>query len=326
MSAASPALGFAIGYGELENRLADLGGTDGDAIRTRFRKLRLKPFLDDIQTGTGKRVRYDLPRSLAIMATFELNGLLFPQGQSVWMVERAWPEFCRAAIAGAVEAGILPRPRAMPASAGPLVTLFPDAFASGAQAEVLAARIGPDDMEAAGAPLVVVDARRFVAALAPDAENPPAGLSAALGRLELAFGWTAPALPGGVTRLSEFDRGGGTFLERGPFFERATALLSAPAKAFGEASPHTRARLQALLDYVLDPAPVDQWKGFVGDERPTGGPGLRLRQLLSEFGSVRGLEPSKTWPGTVMTALEGDLAATAMDFVRRATDARRRAG
>lgn len=41
---------------------------------------------------------YDLSRTLAILAVFEVDALHVPQGQAA-IVEATWPEWCRASIA-----------------------------------------------------------------------------------------------------------------------------------------------------------------------------------------------------------------------------------
>ena len=286
--------------------LADLQDTDVDAIRTRFRKLRLRSFPDDINPGTGLRVRYDLPRALAISTVFELNSLLIPQGSAIHLVELAWPEICRAAIAAGVAADVLPRPRAMPSAAGPVVVMMPNAFAIGPPADAVPARIAKADESATAAPTIRLDLSRLVGMLkAVDG----GGLPDAMDALERRFGWTEATLPRG--RAKSVPRSG-TFLDEGPYLQRAAALLAADDEEFdADLSSASAARLQALLDYLLTPSPVDVWKGEIGESAD----GLRLKHLLSIYGEERKLKPSKVYPGHLAIRAGEDVGDLARRFV-----------
>ncbi|WP_210357256.1 hypothetical protein [Sphingomonas beigongshangi] len=299
--------GFVLTYGALERTIAGLNGADPDAIRSRFRKLRLRPFPPDIRTGTGVRVQYDLARSLALTTAFELNVLL-PQGGAVAIVEHAWPEICRAAICAAADLGVIRRPAAAPSAANAVVTFMPDGFASGAPAQVVAARVGDDgDQPVAG---IRMDLRRHVVALTAAGEVKDAG--AAFSDLDSNFGWSPTKDPGPRVRSD------GTFLEDGPFFMRAEALLEV-SKSVGEArdSPaHIRA--QALVDYLSHPAPVDAWKMSIGrrSDRP------RLGHLLQAFAAMRGFAARAY---DIIEAVTGPdkIAEQATDLIRRANPKRR---
>lgn len=280
MSAAET--GFAIGYGALERTLAGLAATTPEAIRIRFRKLRLRPFPDDIKTGTGVRVRYDLSRALALTSVFELNAMGLPQGQAVLLVERSWPEICRAALMAAADLDMIPLPRAAPETAGPVVALLPDAFATDAADDVVAARAcGAEDPTV---PTIRIDAARMVAALLGDDEvrNDAA---ASLGSMERSFGWGPPEEPiaSGPASRSKVTN----FLRDGPYLERARAFLAAHDEEFDGGNGSLSAiRLRWLADYLISPAPVDAWKSAIGSAPDE----LRLGELIPIFGQSRGLD------------------------------------
>ena len=310
----APTVWPGLSYGQLEAMLAVVHETSPDIVRARFRKLRARPFPGDIQTGTGRRVTYDLSRAIAVTAVFELNSLYVPQGAAVEMVERAWPEWCRAFVAAAVDLGLATRPAAMPRFAGPVIRIAPTALTAGDDAAIFAAttRRGPDDADLVTPPTLAVDTRRAVAALALAAESTsatPPPLAAAFNELEVAFGWTPPAVPerGEVTD----ERIGRGFLEEGPYLRRAEAMLDAAAEEFDrDRRPASAARLQLLLEYLEAPSPVDAWKEAIGTtpERP------RLGQLLSIHGESMGLEVARSYPAT-MAAASGDARAAARRLI-----------
>lgn len=294
---------FALSYGTLERTIADINATDPEAIRIRFRKLRLRPFPRDIRTGTGIRVRYDLSRSIALATVFELNSLWLPQGSAVSMVERAWPEICRAAICAASDLGLMRLPPAAPSSAGAIVTFMPDGFASSATAEIVAARVGGrTDLGGSGLRL---DMGRQISALvsAVDMDDP----GAAFADLDARFGWTrsedtvVPSDPAG------------DFLADGPYFDRAEALLGLARDADAVAEAARSDRMQALVDYLADPAPVDAWKANLGTspDKP------RLGHLLLAFAKLRGFDAAAY---DVVEAAVGpdELGVAAADIIRRA--------
>ncbi|MGP7795641.1 hypothetical protein [Sphingomonas sp. CLY1604] len=303
MTGSMGAEALALTYGELERTIADLNGTDPEAIRVRFRKLRLRPFPSDIRTGTGVRVRYDLARTIALATVFELNSLWLPQGSAVSIVERAWPEICRAAVCAASDLGVANRPPAAPSTAGAVVTFMPDGFASGAVAEVVAAWAGSSSTPSASG--IRVDMTRPVSAVlaTADAGDPVA----AFADLEARFGWTRPhdvAPPGGKL---------GDFLEDGPYLERADALLGAAGALEAATDGPSRVRIQALVDYLAEPAPIDAWKASIG--RHADEP--RLGHLLMSFARLHGLDA----PGyeTVEAAVgPEDLGILAADLIRGA--------
>lgn len=302
MSGSAGAEPFALTYGALERTIADLNATDEEAIRIRFRKLRLRPFPSDIRTGTGIRVRYDLARSIALATVFELNSLWMPQGSAVAVVERTWPEICRAAICAASELGLMPRPAAAPSCAGAIVTFMPDGFASGRSAEVVAARAsGASRTAGAGLHLNMIGQVSALAG-AVDAVDP----GAAFVDLESRFGWTAG--DDAVTRKGPI----GSFLEEGPYFDRAAALLEWDGTAYAIAGAQPRMRMQVLVDYLADPVPADMWKANLTSR--SGAP--RLGDLLMAFAKLQGFEA----PACALIESTGshDVGIQAGDIIREA--------
>lgn len=311
MSGGSGAAAFALSYGALERTIAGINATDPEAIRIRFRKLRLRPFPRDIRTGTGVRVRYDLSRSIALATVFELNSLWLPQGSAVSIVERAWPEICRAAICAAADLGLVKLPPATPSGAGPIVTFMPDGFAPPNAADVVAARVG-DRMASTGSGLRL-DIGRQISALASAVDTGDPG--AAFAELGTKFGWTRPH----DTVAS--GRPAGDFLDDGPYFDRAEALLGlardtdadADADADAAANVAPSDRMQAIVDYLANPAPVDVWKANLGTaaDRP------RLGHLLMAFAKLRGFDATAF--DFVEAAVGPDeLGAAAAEIIRRA--------
>ncbi|WP_093007160.1 hypothetical protein [Sphingomonas palmae] len=294
--------------------LADLHETSPENIRSRFRKLRLKPFPDEIRSGTGKRVAYDLPRVLALSAVFELNRLYIPQAHAIEMVENCWPEWCRAFIAAAGSYGLLPPGMETPHDSSPVLTVLADAFRgpSGGP-ELLSVPVPRDRDEARPAlPAVHVETRRIVAALAGMVAS-SRQLSEAFIDLERAFGWTPPATPHRAS-VAQMSRGRG-FLDEGPYFDRAEAMLNAPPKSFDRAKlPIAHARLQALMAYLERPAPIDQWKAELGDDE--GRP--RLRHLLSFWADAKGLEVTERYPHTAETLAGRDVREAALHYIATA--------
>lgn len=300
-----------LSYGELESVLAALHECTPEQIRVRFRKLRMRPFPDEIRSGTGRRIVYDLPRTLAIGAVFELNRLLVPQGQAAAIVERTWPEWCRAAIATAIGFEMIERPRAMAADAGQVLTLWPDAFASG---EPVWAAMTNDAEDPAAGPFISVDLRRIVGALlAPHAKDMTRkDLAGAFTSLEASFGWTRPEIPsrGEVAKMTR----GRNFLDRGPYLDRVEALLGAPATSFDENHPATRRRMQAIFDYLEDPVPIDAWKAEIGTEPSA----PRLKHLVHAYAVENGLVPKKRLPDTLLNAALIDTRDHGLALVRGA--------
>lgn len=291
-----------LSYTALERLIVDLHRAQPEAIRARFRKLRLRPFPDDIRSGRGARVAYDLSRIIAILAVFELNSLHVPQGHAAAIVEATWPEWCRACIAAACEQDLMARPRDMPRRSVATVTILPDAFAT--EPAAVAARAtepAPQTVAASGA-RICVDVSRLVSALAGVVPARQGELAAAFAELELSHGWTRRTFPT-QSELAEVARGRG-FLEEGPYVQRALALLDAELDYQGIVVEQQRARMQAFLEYIEDPAPIDAWKVVTGID--AGSP--RLGHLLLAWAIGIGLSPGKRMPETVV-ALDAEEAS-----------------
>jgi hypothetical protein len=289
-----------LSYGATERLLAELHETTPESIRSRFRKLRLKPFPDEIRSGTGRRIAYDLPRILALAAVFDLNRLYVPQGRAVELVETCWPEWCRAFLAAAAVCSLLPDGLDVPLGASSSIRLLVDAYNDGfggpelMKSEAEAIQVHGTAMP----PSIEVDTMRIVGKLASTV-SPKRALSEAFTRLERAFGWTAPATPHRAS-VAEMSRGRG-FLDEGPYFERAKALLCEPSRfPDPERTPLAFGRMQALIDYIEDPAPIDRWKAEIGDDedRP------RLGHLLSFWAASKGLKVRRRYP-EIAQALAG---------------------
>ncbi len=86
----------------------------------------------------------------------------------------------------------------------------------------------------------------------------------------------APILP---------QRADSDFFGTGPYFDRARALLGHEPDAY--LHPNVAPRLQAFLDYLEEPAPIDSWKRYIGSssEEP------RLVHILAAWGADLGLQP-----------------------------------
>ena len=304
-----------MAYGELERLLASLCDAPRQAIKFRFRKLRLLPFPDEIRSGAGRRILYDLPRTLAIASEFALNDFGVPQGTAVQLVEAAWPELCRALIAAAIAEGALKRSIGMPIDLPTDVGFAPGALsrADGEAASLVVVAYHADAPAA-----LSVDCRHLLQAivrhLGGDAAARDAGLGGSLEALERRFGWTAPDLP--MRGLATDQPRHRIFLDEGPYFTRARALLAATPEQVAASAPRM-ARLQAAMRYLDDPSPVDAWKAEVGIDasRP------RLKHLLSFWGERLGLEGRHRFPATMETAAGERFRARALDHLRRADGA-----
>jgi hypothetical protein len=288
-------------YTALERMIVDLHGAQADSVRARFRKLRLRPFPDDIRGGQGSRVPYDLPRIIALLAVFELNALYIPQGHAGYLVEATWPEWCRASIVAASELGLMARPHTMPRWSSSTITVLPVS----AHATIPDPRLSSD-----AGPAVTVNMTRLVLAIFRVAKAPFSdAVAAAFEQLELSHGWTRKAFPS-RQELADMTRGRG-FLEDGPYVARATMLLDAELDEKGQATLAQRPRLQAMLDYLDDPVPVDAWKAVVGTDH--GAP--RLGHLLHSWAVSIGLTPRKPLPATVQLAASGNPAERARALI-----------
>ncbi|MGY4395366.1 hypothetical protein ACVWZA_000527 [Sphingomonas sp. UYAg733] len=327
-------------YGDVEDLLVELTEGDPRSVAGRFKKLRLLSFPDAVKLGTGNRVEYDLPRVLALCTAFEVNALLVPQSNAVSIVQSVWPEIVRGMIAGAAELGVLPRPKHMPAGISAVVAILPDGFASEGQLQATAANVPIETLRNGGSGLVAelrLNCARLVELVVPRLQRSrdgAAGASVAFGDLDLGFGWDAGRIP---HRASVSDLFSGTsFLDRGPYLERAAAFLKI-AKALprineqapedAEASqirPRSRQAAQNLLDYLGRPSPIDAWKGEIGttDGRP------RLKHYLAAVGDAVGLTPPTQWPGTMLGTTGASPSARAKALVRKAlrVEAEKRAG
>lgn len=295
-------------YGATERMLAELNDTSLEGIRSRFRKLRLRPFPDDIRTGTGNRIVYDLRRLLALCAVFELNRLFVPQGHCVDLVESHWVELCRASLVAAHRLGVASAPASAPDGVASMLRLAANAFgADGPAPDAALSTPEPVYSQVADAPALLIDAARMVAALTSAARNHP-GVAAAFGDLDASFGWKRPLVPHRATAVTMSNRRG--FLEDGPYFERASMLFrsSIPRSRF------ERDRLQGLYEYLERPAPIDAWKGELGsdEERP------RLKHLVSFQARELGLIVNDQYPETMAAAAPDDLTALALRYIAEA--------
>lgn len=298
-------------YGATERLLADLNDTSVEGVRTRFRKLRLRPFPDEIRTGTGNRVVYDLRRLLALCAVFELNRLFVPQGHCVQLVEAHWVEWCRASLVAAHRLGLAPAATSAPDEAVSVLRLCVNAFGADEQApQVVFTAAEQRDADDPAAPALLVHAERMVAAIGAASRDRSAA-SSAFGDLDAYFGWGRPELPHRAV-VSEMPGRRG-FLEDGPYFERAGMLLRAAAPR----STFERDRLQGVVDYLERPAPVDAWKSEVGsdEDRP------RLKHLLNIHAQRLGLVVRERYPETLAIADRENVGEIALRYI---ADARER--
>jgi hypothetical protein len=270
---------FALKYGALEALLTELVGARDGAVLTRFRKLRPKFAADGLLTETGNRVSYDLTRVLAICAIYEINALSIPQGHAVDIVVANWPEVAKACLAAwrGTEAGHGAAP-----AGSPVVRIYVDAInespGQGSWASV-------DADAVARIPHVALDCRPLVDAVSAAAERSGQSerLVLAFAELDGTFGWDSPGESDPLRLPRRLESG---FFGTGPYFDRARALLSVDP----EEKLHSRqkARLQALLGYLEEPAPIDSWKRFIGtDESET-----RLIHTLAARGRALGLASS----------------------------------
>lgn len=135
-----------------------------------------------------------------------------------------------------------------------------------------------------------------------------------LATFERSFGWARPTVDDG-----DFDAmpRGKTFLNEGPYFERALDLLQAPRVHFEEqTNPASRMRLQRLFDYLERPAPVDAYKNEIGHsvDEP------RLKHYLHFFARSNGLASGVRY--REMTC-PSDPALHALELITEAIERRR---
>lgn len=249
----------------------------------RFSKFRLRDFPDQIQIGSGSRVRYDLPRALAMCAAFSISNGVVSLTVAEELVVATWPEWCRALIAAAVERELLPRPKFMPLDARPVVTLVPAGFGADPDAVPMATS---NAVQTPAFPpalcLLVIDVRAILDAIV---KAPATGeVGEALRHLEQTFGWWRPVVPmRGKIEDMPSRRG---FLDDGPYFSRANALLDLSEGPVTKPGTVRRWRLKLLIDYLQRPAPVDAWKASIGD----GDNQQRLGHLLAVCAREAGVE------------------------------------
>lgn len=295
---------FALKYGAVEALLGELVGGRDNAIVTRFRKLRPKFAGDGILSETGSNVRYDLTRTLGICATFGLNSLGIPQGHAVDLVVANWPEIARAClIAWKVATG---DDSFDDGTWSPVIRLYVDALND-------APRIGSwaslHPMPVPGRPHVtldcipIIDAIRDAAASTGQADR----LASAFADIDRTFGWDA-LKETDPTRLPARPESG--FFGTGPYFDRARVLVSV---IHGTGLRlRERQHLQAILDYLESPPPIDAWKQFIGTE--PGEP--RLYHLLSAWGLELGLK-SKLLASEILRGTGFPNDAPALDLIGR---------
>lgn len=305
-------------YGDLEHLLVELTGGDRRSVVGRFRNLRQMPYPDAIKTGTGNHVEYDLPRVLAFCAAFAINALLIPQSHAVRMVRDIWPELVRGFIAGAVELGAAKRPRYMPPAMSAVVSIIPDGFAPEGHTAATAANL-PSSHGGSIVAHLRVDCGMLMAVVAPHLARAAGanGSADAFDDLDRSFGWSSGSVP---LRASAADMfAGASFLDRGPYLERADAFLRIVSTLPTKDDPrparrHSIQSAQNLLDYLGRPSPIDEWKGEIGTEdgRP------RLKHFLASVGTTAGLIPPVTWPETILATTGGSASEKAAMLIHRA--------
>ena len=311
---ASPAT-FSMPYGELEQLIARLVGASAETIRTRFRKVRLRPFPDNIQSGIGVRIQYDLRRILAITMSFEINGIYVPQGHAMSIVEATWPEWCRAVIVAASDANVLARPEEMPSHAGPFLEIGSGVMGQGDAVTVDAAPIRKlDDAQLGIRPAIFLDARRAVASLAQWAESRGLetlqSLREAFELLERDFGWDQPHIT--PQALEDVPRGR-SFIDEGPYFVRALEFLNALPEAFdGQLNRASRLRLERFYGYLERPAPIDAYKKEIGDASSE----LSLKHYLHIYARGFGIHTLDRYWAMLSSASPRERA---LELIRKAT-------
>ena len=291
---------FAMSYGQLEHMLADLACMDPGMIRAQFRKLLLRPFPDDIRSGVGNRMRYDLLRILAFAAAFELTSLSIAQSHAVALVEAIWPELCRAVLASAVERGLIARPLEMEEEDGPILQLGSGSVFVGRSLVVDVLAVKQLDLAAlAVRPVIAIDARRTLDKLMLWAEAQGKeivdDLSDALSTLGQMFGWTPLEVYKGYS--DDMPRGA-SFLNEGPYLTRAMAFLKTmPSDLDAQLDPAARIRLQSIFGYLETPSPIDAWKTLLAARERTFG----LRYELTCHARRMNLRVRTHYPTTVET-------------------------
>lgn len=306
-------------YGDLEELLVELTGGDKRSVLGRFRNLRQLPFPDAIKIGTGNHVEYDLPRVLAFCAAYEINALLVPQSHAVTLVRDTWPELVRGLIAGAVELGIAERPKEMPKDISPVVSLLPDGFGPQDGSANTAANLPLTGEQPGAVAELRIDCAALMAIVAPQLNRAADadGSVRAFRDLDRSFGWSRGSVPRRASVADMFA--GSSFLDRGPYLERAAAFLriAATLPTKPDERPTRRRSVQAaqnLLDYLARPVPIDEWKGEIGTEE--GRP--RLKHFLAAVGSAVSLQPPIRWPETILASTGGSPSGKAAALIDKA--------
>jgi hypothetical protein len=317
---------YSLAYGPLEAAVATLCHAPADAVRVRFRKLRLRDFPDRIQIGSGSRVRYDLPRALAMCAAFALSNGLVSQSEAVDLVEATWPEWCRALLAAAVDRDYLARPQGMAPDASPIVSVIPRGFAEPSATHFATTAVLTAPAEAPATCIVAVNAGAILDVLAATpAES--GDLESALRELESSFGWSRADVPMRAD-IAEMPPQRG-FLDDGPYFKRAAAMLDLceARPDCNSADPEKRDavhlwRMKILSDYLQAPAPLDAWKAAVGDEER----GARLGQLLTICAREAGVHIRKHDPHSPFLIAGAEAIAAARGMIARGESRRGKKG
>lgn len=268
---------FTIGYGLLEGLLQDIVGGRNGVIVSRFRKLRPKLAADGLLTETGNHVAYDLKRILAISAIFQLNALAIPQAHAADIVVKNWVEVVQAYLQAQA---VATRQSSTSLRSEAILHIHIDALTDSPEVTSWAS-VQTEDKS--GTSHLAIDCHRVVALLIPLGERLPDGsqrLSAAFDELRQDFG-PATGEKSNYALVSKPIEG--SLFSDGPYFARARALLSAEPSA--DRHSLTTSRLQAYLDYLENPAPVERWKSHLGTkaEEP------RLGHFLSAWGVEIGL-------------------------------------
>ncbi len=319
---------FTLPYGDLERLIADLVGAEPAKVRSRYRKLRLRPFPDDIQSGTGVRVQYGLRRVLAIAAVFQLNNLYLAQGHAAAIVEASWPELCRALLVAAYSSELLPLPDDVPASAGAILEIGCGAVAAGELPLIDAAAVRLiDPNRLAVRPSIALNLNQLLQALLRWAsgrgEPTRQALIEDLRSVAADYGWGQSMLKNGT--FDDQPRAA-SFLEDGPYLTRALAFLEAQQSMFNaEANPAAHLRLQSIYDYLEFPAPIDAAKAALGLSED-----VRLARLLHFYARDMGLATKELMPAVWnLDNLQGralDLVKMAISEIRLQTLPSRSAG
>ena len=295
MSQHSP---FNIAYGDFERLIAGLIGATPASVRTRFRKLRLQPFPDDIQSGTGVRVEYNLRRVLAIATVFQLNNLYVAQGYAASIVKSAWPEICRAFICAANDCGIISKVEDISSSAGPILEIGCGSIRATAAPHIDVAAVRDISVvRLAIRPSIALDLNQLLQALIVWAETQGGDaltkLVVEIHALKEDFGWRYVSMSSANPPAIQT---GSSFLEVGPYFDRALMFLEADEGSFdAKIDPPGLQRLQSLYDYLESPAPVDAPKAKIGLPEASTDLGSYLQYYARKMGLNTREEAPTSW-------------------------------